>query len=313
MGASAAVVLRRRGFEVDIYERFADLRQNALNARRSINLVVARRGLRLAESLGLREGLLEQAVAVHGRAIHTLDGEEHYQAYGHGHECNYAVGRGMLNSFWLDEAEKLGARLHFSKMLQGFDLDKGTATIQRTADATGAVDKRLDYIVEKDEAAQLEQVEGIDLLLACDGGGSKSRDLLLQGKPMGYQAKFCELGLQRSDVPTCGKQGALPTLSPHLATWWALPHGIGEPRWVLHRHHLCGQRVAFSRWYASSIVRGGSDFSKHNLIRVGVPQILAGVLSRCSREAWRTSCERVHVQHSWYTRHCASRRVPPLW
>jgi len=202
IGAATAVVLRKHGHDVDIYERYGDLRENQLNARRSINLVCSRRGLRLAESLGMRESLLTQSVAVHGRMMHDLDGTDHYQPYGHGHECNYALGRGYLNSFWVDAAEKAGARLHFSKMLESFDIDQGTATFASTAGPAKGVDSRLDVIIDKDEAAQKEQVSGIDLLVACDGAGSKCREMLMAKTPLGYEANFIPWGYKEISFPT---------------------------------------------------------------------------------------------------------------
>lgn len=214
MGAASAVVLRKHGYEVDVYERFGDLRVEQLNARRSINLVVSRRGLRLAESLGLRESLLQQGVAVHGRSIHTLEGEEHYQPYGHGHECNYAVGRGYLNSFWINEAEKSGARLHFSKMLKNFDLNEGTATFASTA-APGGVDRRLDVIVKEDDSEQLEKVEDIDLIVGCDGAGSASRGLMLAQKPLGLKTNFVNWGYKEVTFPLSASSG-LSSQSLHI-------------------------------------------------------------------------------------------------
>lgn len=216
IGAAAAVVLRKHGHEVDIYERYGDLRVNQLNARRSINLVVARRGLRLAESLGLRDSLLQEAVPVHGRMMHDLDGTEHYQKYGDGQECNYAVGRGYLNSFWLNAAEKSGARLHFSKALETFDIDEGTATFATTGGKEVGVDRRNDVIVEKDDTAQKETVEGIDILVACDGAGSPCRQMLMNRKEnketqMGYKANFIPWGYKEVSFPanTSLKNGAL--------------------------------------------------------------------------------------------------------
>jgi kynurenine 3-monooxygenase len=207
VGAATAVVLRRHGFEVDIFERYPDLRQKQLNARRSINLVLARRGLRLAESLGVCKSLLEQSVPVYGRQIHSADGKKSYQPYGHDNECNYAVARGYLNSFWLNEAEKSGARLHFNRMLQNFDLNEGTATFTSTAGPEAGVDRRNDVIIKEDESGLTERMEGIDLFIGCDGAGSKCRQLMLKEKPLNMQSNFVNWGYKEVTFPVAGSTG----------------------------------------------------------------------------------------------------------
>lgn len=201
------MVLRRRGFEVDIYERFPDLRLTQWNARRSINLVLARRGLQLAESLGLREALLEEVVPVYGRMIHTLDGDKSYQPYGHEKECNYAINRGLLNAFWLNQAEKEGARLHFSTMLQNFNLDDGSASFVGTEGAAAGVDRRLDVVVNQDESQQQRTVSDLDLLIGCDGAGSKTRQLLEAEAPMGLQSDFVNWGYKEITFPVAKSDG----------------------------------------------------------------------------------------------------------
>mmetsp|Transcript_24245 Transcript_24245/g.38819 ORF Transcript_24245/g.38819 Transcript_24245/m.38819 type:complete len:504 (+) Transcript_24245:77-1588(+) len=207
VGAAAGVVLRRHGFDVHIFERFPDLRVQQLNARRSINLVLARRGLRLAESLGLRESLLETAVPVYGRMMHTLNGGEHYQPYGHEHECNYAIGRGILNSFWLQEAEKAGVKLHFERLLENFSLDDGVVTFTSSeVPAASGVDKRNDVIVKKDSSGHLETIDGVDLLIGCDGAGSKVRTLL-GPESLGMKADFVNWGYKEINFPVSASSG----------------------------------------------------------------------------------------------------------
>jgi len=215
VGAAASVVLRRHGFDVHIFERFPDLRLQQLNARRSINLVLARRGLRLAESLGLRDSLLETAVPVYGRMVHTLDGNKSYQAYGREHECNYAIGRGTLNSFWLEEASKAGVKLHFERMLENFSLEDGVATFASSAvPAASGVDKRNDVIVQQDKSGNLETIDGIDLLIGCDGAGSKMRTLL-GPESLGMEADFVNWGYKEINFPLSASSG-LSTESLHI-------------------------------------------------------------------------------------------------
>ena len=45
-GTLLAILLARRGFEVNLYERLGDLRRESIPAGRSINLALAARGIR---------------------------------------------------------------------------------------------------------------------------------------------------------------------------------------------------------------------------------------------------------------------------
>ncbi|MBA2661045.1 MAG: FAD-dependent monooxygenase [Bradymonadaceae bacterium] len=127
IGCVLATLLARRGFVVEIYEKRADMRQVALGAGRSINLVLTRRGLRALERIGVREAVLELTVPVLGRMMHGLDASLAYQAYGKDpSECNYSVSRSRLNEFLLDAAEAAGVRIHFGHALIDADFDAQT-------------------------------------------------------------------------------------------------------------------------------------------------------------------------------------------
>lgn len=113
VGALWALLLRRRGYEVDVHERRRDPRRHLLDGGRSINLVITSRGLRALEVAGLSDKAEALAVKVYGRMIHSKTGELAYQAYGQENECNLSISRAELNKFLIDEAEKAGAIFHF--------------------------------------------------------------------------------------------------------------------------------------------------------------------------------------------------------
>ncbi|KAF4707351.1 hypothetical protein FOZ62_030427 [Perkinsus olseni] len=117
IGGAMGCLFRRHGYDVDIYERYHDIRNQPHAAGRSINLVLTRRGLRFAEMLGVKEQLLSYTVPVYGRTMHDLNGTTTYTPYGREGECNFSVDRSKLNEFWIDEAEKAGASIHFDRAL----------------------------------------------------------------------------------------------------------------------------------------------------------------------------------------------------
>ncbi len=114
-GALMAVLLARRGFEVDIYERRPDLRRKQLSAGRSINLALANRGLGALERAGLAPAVRGLLTTMRGRMLHPLEGDLTLQPYGQREdEVIYSVSRPGLNHLLLDAAEQHpGVRLHF--------------------------------------------------------------------------------------------------------------------------------------------------------------------------------------------------------
>lgn len=121
VGSLWAILLRKKGYEVQLFERRPDPRNEKGAAGRSINLIVTSRGWNALEKAGLREAVQPLAVTVYGRMIHSRAGEQTYQAYGQASECNYSISRAGLNKFLLSEAEKLGAKVYFDHELEGLD------------------------------------------------------------------------------------------------------------------------------------------------------------------------------------------------
>ena len=93
VGALLAVSLRKRGYSVDVYERWPDMRMQPLSGGRSINLIMTARGLTALDRCGLAAEVLAFCVPVTGRMVHTIEGETYYSPYGTGGECNFSVSR----------------------------------------------------------------------------------------------------------------------------------------------------------------------------------------------------------------------------
>lgn len=130
VGCVLGVLLARRGWSVELYERRRDLRQVEGAAGRSINLVLTARGLRALELLGLKQQVLEITVPVYGRMMHTEAGDLAYQPYGKDdRECNYSVSRGDLNRYLLDIAERDGVRVHFEHAVSDVDVREGSFSV----------------------------------------------------------------------------------------------------------------------------------------------------------------------------------------
>lgn len=106
-GALLAVLLARRGFSVDLYDRRPDPRQAASERGRSINLALAARGIAALERAGMMARIRPQLIAMRGRMIHSLTGERQLQPYGQRQEeVIYSVGRADLNRLLIEEAAR---------------------------------------------------------------------------------------------------------------------------------------------------------------------------------------------------------------
>ena len=74
VGSLLAIYLRRRGYEVSVYERRPDMRKATMSAGRSINLALSDRGIKALEEVGIMDEIRKIAIPMHGRYIHHADG-----------------------------------------------------------------------------------------------------------------------------------------------------------------------------------------------------------------------------------------------
>lgn len=130
VGSLAAIFLKQRGFDVDLYEARSDMRKSTSGAGKSINLIITSRGLNALKKVGLAEKMLELTVPVTGRMMHAKTGELTYQPYGKDpSECNYSVSRAELNMALMTEAEEAGVRIHFDAGVENVDIEKKTINL----------------------------------------------------------------------------------------------------------------------------------------------------------------------------------------
>lgn len=129
VGTVLAVLLRKRRYEVTIYERRPDMRKVELQAGRSINFALSYRGWKTLELAGLKEEIEKIAIPMPGRFLHQEDGSSAFQAYGKNGEAIFSVSRAELNRKLMDCAEKAGATIHFNQQCTHVDVEKNTITL----------------------------------------------------------------------------------------------------------------------------------------------------------------------------------------
>jgi kynurenine 3-monooxygenase len=131
-GSLLALMLARRGLQVDVFERRADMRKGSAEGGRSINLALANRGLAALDRAGLADEVRTLLTTMRGRMVHDLDGSEDLQAYGQrDEEVIYSVSRGGLNALLMDAAERHpGVNLHFEHACTHVDYRAQTLTLE---------------------------------------------------------------------------------------------------------------------------------------------------------------------------------------
>lgn len=130
VGSLLAVILRKRGHEVTIYERRPDMRKASLAAGRSINLAMSVRGWKALDLAGLRKDIEDLAIPMFGRALHQSDGSSAFQQYGKNNEAIFSVSRGELNKRLMTLAEEKGVTIYFEQRCTDVDIEQNILTLE---------------------------------------------------------------------------------------------------------------------------------------------------------------------------------------
>ena len=126
VGSLQAVLLAKKGHQVDVYDRRGDIRDVDFIGGRSINLALSNRGWKALELAGVSEEIKEISIPMTGRKMHAVNGDITYQAYGQEGEAIYSVPRGELNrKLILKAAEYENVNLHFDKKCTDIDVKTG--------------------------------------------------------------------------------------------------------------------------------------------------------------------------------------------
>jgi len=174
VGSLMAIFLKRKGLNVVVFEKRADLRIGGGESGRSINLIATSRGIHALRKLDLWDEVKKITVPVLGRMIHSLEGELNFQPYGKDkNECNYSVSRSRLNGVLMSLAEKEGVEFRFKSQLKSVDFNKR------------------EYTFINGEG--FEEIYKLGIVFGADGGGSQCRKSLMEylkeKRPEKFRAK----------------------------------------------------------------------------------------------------------------------------
>ena len=130
VGSLLSIYLIKRGYNVTVFERRANMRQHVLDAGRSINLALSNRGIRALEHVGLASAMKKVAIPMHGRMIHNLKGDLTFQSYGNDGQFINSVSRSGLNMMLMEEAEKRGVHFFYEYKCEDIDFEKSEIKFQ---------------------------------------------------------------------------------------------------------------------------------------------------------------------------------------
>jgi kynurenine 3-monooxygenase len=122
VGSLISIYLKRRGYSVSLLERRGDMRKQEVGGGRSINLALSNRGIKALNEVGLADAIRANAIPMHGRMVHMIDGQHNLFPYGKEGQFINSISRSGLNMVLLDEAEKLGVEILFNSKIDSIDI-----------------------------------------------------------------------------------------------------------------------------------------------------------------------------------------------
>lgn len=200
-GTLLAVLLAKRAYSIELFERNPDPRKGNAPAGRSVNLALGERGRHALRLAGLLEEVDDFSIPMRGRMLHDLEGNTRLQPYGKDEsEVIYSVHRAKLNECLLDKAEALnGVRIRFERRLAEVDWKRSEAHFA-------------------DPVSGLDPPHSFDVLIGADGGGSALRQAMLTQTDLGVSEELLATGYKELTIPAAADGSHL--LDPNALHIW---------------------------------------------------------------------------------------------
>jgi kynurenine 3-monooxygenase len=200
VGSLLSIYLSKRGYNIKIYERRADMRTEKISAGRSINLALSDRGIKALEEVGIMEEIKKIAIPMHGRYIHNADGSTAYQPYGNDGQFINSVSRGELNKMLMNLAEKSGVEIFFNQKCE-------------------SINWKTDEIIFENNINHKLQTINYKLCFGSDGAFSAARlTHQLQHDRFQYQQYYIDFGYKELNIPA-GPNGEFMMEKNALHIW----------------------------------------------------------------------------------------------
>jgi kynurenine 3-monooxygenase len=197
VGSLLAIYLKKRGFEVSVFERRHDVRQEVSDEGRSINLALSNRGIRALDEVGLASEVKKITIPMHGRMMHGLDSGLTFQPYGKQGQFINSISRSNLNKLLIDTAEAEGAKFYFLNRVTNVDLPETSVTV---------------------EANDRTSVLKYDAIVAADGAFSAVRHAMQFTDRFDFSQDFIDHGYKELQIPA-GDAGTFKLEKNALHIW----------------------------------------------------------------------------------------------
>ncbi len=197
VGSLMAIYLRKRGYEVAIYERRADIRKSKIVAGRSINLALSNRGWKPLAEVGLEEAIKKMVIPMKGRMMHDEESNLTFQPYGKEGQAINSISRGGLNQLLIEKAESEGVTVYFDHKCTDVDYEESTVSF------------------EHDDEVLLVSA---DIIIGADGAYSAIRQVFQKTDRFNYHQRYIDHGYKELVIPA-GKAGAFSIEKNALHIW----------------------------------------------------------------------------------------------
>lgn len=185
-GSLLAIRMAQKGYQVELRESRWDLRDQALEGGRSINLALSDRGLMALASVGIGDSIKKECIPMLGRMIHSVEGDLRFSKYSgrEGEQIN-SISRTGLNVALLEKADSHdNLHITFDSKCTHVDLKKGEAKFSN-----------------KDGS---EEIVTADVILGTDGAGSIVRRSMMAKTTsllFNYSQEFLRSGYKELHIP----------------------------------------------------------------------------------------------------------------
>lgn len=204
VGSLLAIYLKKRGYDIHVFERRPDMRKANIGGGRSINLALSNRGLQALHEVGLENEVRKMAIPMHGRMMHDEQGNLNFLPYGKEGQFINSISRGGLNMLMMSKAEELGVKFYFEHRIERVDIEETSVSFRQQS----TVNSR-HLTVDKNK---------FDLIIGADGAFSAVRAALQITDRFDYSQSYIEHGYKELSIPA-GSNGNFQIEKNALHIW----------------------------------------------------------------------------------------------
>jgi kynurenine 3-monooxygenase len=201
-GSLLSILLARRGFQVELFERHSDPSGNGANASQPSDLALGERARNALQAAGLLKKADALSTPMRGRMMHDRSQQQTLQPYGSsGAEALHSISRQQLRQCLLNEAAASGkVRIRFNRSLKAVDWDTRSA------------------IFTRDDAGSEEDRHDFDVMIGTDGPVSRLRREMNRVSELGVSEEMLDVGYKQISIPpdSAGK----PRMDPNVLHVW---------------------------------------------------------------------------------------------